>query len=292
VGHVDLYREIYQPLLMDVISVPSPDCYAREPGEDWEAHSRRMFAQMEATLERHADEVCAVIIEPLVQCAGSMRMYHPAYLALLRSACDRHGVHLIADEVAVGFGRTGTLFACEQAGIAPDFLCLSKGLTGGFLPLSVVLTGEQVYAAFYDEYASLRAFLHSHSYTGNPLACRAALATLDIFASDGVIERNRTLAAHLGARVAELADLRHVAEVRQHGMIAAVEMAREGDRARPFAWQERRGLRVYQHGLRHEALLRPIGNVVYFMPPYVIEPDEIDRLVATARAGIEAATCD
>ena len=292
VGHVDLYREIYQPLLMDVISVPSPDCYAREPGEDWEAHSRRMFAQMEATLERHADEVCAVIVEPLVQCAGSMRMYHPSYLALLRSACDRHGVHLIADEVAVGFGRTGTLFACEQAGIAPDFLCLSKGLTGGFLPLSVVLTGEQVYAAFYDEYASLRAFLHSHSYTGNPLACRAALATLDIFASDGVIERNRALAAHLGARVAELADLRHVAEVRQHGMIAAVEMAREGDRHRPFPWQERRGLRVYQHGLRHEALLRPIGNVVYFMPPYVIEPEQIDRLVATARDGIEAATCD
>jgi len=292
VGHVELYREIYQPLLMDVTSVPSPDCYLREPGESWEAHSRRMFAHMEETLARHAEEICAVIVEPLVQCAGSMRMYHPAYLAMLREACDRHGVHLIADEVAVGFGRTGTLFACEQAGITPDFLCLSKGLTGGFLPLSVVLTREPVYEAFYDEYESLRAFLHSHSYTGNPLACTAALATLDIFRDDDVIARNRTLAAHLGNRAGALTGLRHVAEVRQHGMIVAVELAREGDRHRPFDWQERRGLRVYQHGLRHEALLRPIGNVVYFMPPYVITLDEIDALVATARAGIEAATCD
>ncbi|MGB5104772.1 MAG: adenosylmethionine--8-amino-7-oxononanoate transaminase [Steroidobacteraceae bacterium] len=292
VGHVDLYREIYQPLLMDVIAVPSPDCHAREPGESWESHSRRMFAHMEETLARHAAEACAVIVEPLVQCAGGMRMYDPVYLALLREACDRHHVHMIADEVAVGFGRTGTMFACEQAGIAPDFLCLSKGLTGGYLPLSVVLAGERVYAAFYDEYANLRAFLHSHSYTGNPLACAAALATLDIFAQDRVIERNRALADHLGRACGELAGLRHVSEVRQRGMIVAVEMGRDGDRREPFDWRERRGLRVYQHGLAHEALLRPIGNVVYFMPPYVIEPDEIDRLVATARDGIEAATCD
>jgi adenosylmethionine-8-amino-7-oxononanoate aminotransferase len=292
VGHVELYREIYQPLLMDVITVPSPDCYLREAGEDWEQHTRRMFAAMERTLAERADEICAVIVEPLVQCAGGMRMYHPSYLRLLREACDRHGVHLIADEIAVGFGRTGTLFACEQAGITPDFLCLSKGLTGGYLPLSVVLTRDEIYAAFYDEYASLRAFLHSHSYTGNPLACSAALATLDIFASDDVIARNRALAAHLGQRAGELAELDHVAEVRQHGMIVAVELARDGNRQTPYAWQERRGLRVYRHGLAHEALLRPIGNVVYFMPPYVITPDEIDPLVATARDGIRAATCD
>ena len=292
VGHVDLYREIYQPLLMDVISVPSPDCYAREPGEDWEAHSRRMFAQMEATLERHADEVCAVIVEPLVQCAGSMRMYHPAYLALLRAACDRHGVHLIADEVAVGFGRTGTLFACEQAGIAPDFLCLSKGLTGGFLPLSVVLTGEQVYAAFYDEYASLRAFLHSHSYTGNPLACRAALATLDIFATDDVIAGNRVLAREMAEAAAPLAEHPHVGEVRQTGMILAIEMVRDKAARTPYPWQERRGLRVYRHALEQGALLRPLGNVVYFMPPYVITPEQIRRLAGIAAAGIDLATRD
>jgi len=292
VGHVELYREIYQPLLMDVITVPSPDCYAREDGEDWEAHSRRMFEPMAAALAEHAEELCAVIVEPLVQCAAGMRMYHPVYLRLLREACDWHGVHLIADEIAVGFGRTGTLFASEQAGVTPDFLCLSKGLTGGYLPLSVVLTREPVYAAFYDEYARLRAFLHSHSYTGNPLACTAALATLDIFESGGVIERNRSLAAHLGASAQVLAELEHVAEVRQTGMIVAAEISRGGDRRLPFPWQERRGLRVYRHGLEHEALLRPIGNVIYFMPPYVITPAEIDALVATARAGIEAATCD
>jgi len=201
VGHVELYREIYRPLLMDVITVPSPDAWAREDGESPADFARRAFEAMEQALARHADEVCAVIIEPLVQCAAGMRMHDPLYLRLLREACDRHGVHLIADEIAVGFGRTGTLFACEQAGISPDFMCLSKGLTGGYLPLSAVLTGERVYAAFYDEYANLRAFLHSHSYTGNPLACTAALATLDIFADDDVIARNRTLAAHLAARL-------------------------------------------------------------------------------------------
>src|SRR5262245_9203710 len=292
VGNVDLYKAIYRPLLMDVRTVPSPDAFAREPGVTEADHARRMFAHMEAALAEHHAETAAVIVEPLVQCAGGMRMYDPVYLELLRAACDRYGVHLIADEIAVGFGRTGTMFACEQAGIAPDFLCLSKGLTGGYLPFSVVLTGEAVYEAFYDEYSSQRAFLHSHSYTGNALACTAALATLDIFAEDRVLERNRALAAHLAARTAELASLPNVAEVRQTGMIVAIEMSPGGDRACGYDWRERRGLRVYRHGLAHEALLRPIGNVVYFMPPYVVEPAQIDALVATARDGIGLATCD
>jgi adenosylmethionine-8-amino-7-oxononanoate aminotransferase len=193
----------------------------------------------------------------------------------------------------VGFGRTGTLFACEQAGITPDFLVLSKGLTGGYLPLSAVLTGERVYEAFYDEYERLKAFLHSHSYSGNPLACSAALATLEIFRTDDVLESNRSLARHLGHRACELlGDLPHVAEVRQCGMIVAAELALDGNRLTPFDWRERRGLRVYRHALEHEMLLRPLGNVVYFMPPYVITPDEIDRMVAVARASILAATND
>src|ERR1700720_3736354 len=174
---------------MEVITVPSPDCFEREAGESWADHSRRKFADMEAALATHAHETCAVIVEPLVQCAAGMRMYDPVYLGLLREACDRHQVHLIADEVAVGFGRTGTMFACEQAAIRPDFLCLSKGLTGGYLPLSVVMTTADVYAAFYDEYVKMNAFLHSHSYTGNPLACAAALASLAIFDTDKVLDR-------------------------------------------------------------------------------------------------------
>ena len=292
VGDVDLYKEIYRPLLMDVITVPSPDCYAREPGESWAEHSRRKFAHMEAALARHAHEACAVIVEPLVQAAGGMRMYDPVYLTLLREACDRHQVHLIADEIAVGFGRTGTMFACEQAGIRPDFMCLSKGLTGGYLPLSTVMTTQAVYEAFYDEYVRLNAFLHSHSFTGNPLACAAARASLAIFRDDRVLEGNRALAAHLGERARPLADHPHVAEVRQRGMIVAIELTANKVSREPYPWQERRGLRIYRHALTRGVLLRPIDNVVYFMPPYVITPAEIDLMVEVAREGIERATCE
>lgn len=291
VGNVELYRLIYRPLLMDVITVPSPDCFEREPGESWEAHSRRKFTLMEETLERHAGEVAAVIVEPLVQCAGGMRMYHPVYLELLRAACDRHEVLLIADEIAVGFGRTGTLFACEQARIRPDLMCLSKGLTGGYLPLSAVLTTEPIYQAFYAEYTRLSAFLHSHSYTGNALACAAALASLDLFARDDVIAGNRRRSQLLGGLARELTDHAHVAEVRQHGMIVAVELVRDKRTGEPYDWRERRGLLVYTHALRRGVLLRPIGTVIYFMPPYVIEADEIRLLVEVAREGIELATC-
>ncbi len=287
VGDVQLYKDTYRPLLMDVVTVPSPDCYAREAGEDWEAHSRRMFAHMERALAEHADETAAVVVEPLVQCAGGMRMYHPAWLAMLREACDRHGVHLIADEIAVGFGRTGTLFACEQAGIRPDFICLSKGLTGGYLPLSVVVTTEDVYGAFYDDYTRLSAFLHSHSYTGNPLACAAALATLDIFESDRVIERNRALADRMAAAAAPLADHPNVAELRQTGMILAIELVRDRRSREPFDWRERRGLRLYEHALSRGVLLRPLGPVVYWMPPYVIGEDEVALLAEVTAEGIE-----
>jgi adenosylmethionine-8-amino-7-oxononanoate aminotransferase len=287
VGDVQLYKDTYRPLLMDVVTVPSPDCYAREAGEDWEAHSRRMFAHMERALAEHADETAAVVVEPLVQCAGGMRMYHPAWLAMLREACDRHGVHLIADEIAVGFGRTGTLFACEQAGIRPDFICLSKGLTGGYLPLSVVVTTEDVYGAFYDDYTRLSAFLHSHSYTGNPLACAAALATLDIFESDRVVERNRALADRMAAAAAPLADHPNVAELRQTGMILAFELVRDRRSREPFDWRERRGLRLYEHALSRGVLLRPLGPVVYWMPPYVIGEDEVALLAEVTAEGIE-----
>jgi adenosylmethionine-8-amino-7-oxononanoate aminotransferase len=292
VGNVELYKEIYRPLLMDVITVPSPDCYLRAPGVSWAEHTRAQFAHMEATLAAHAHESCAVIIEPLVQCAGGMRMYDPVYLSLLREACDRHQVHLIADEIAVGFGRTGTLFACEQAGIRPDFMCLSKGLTAGYLPLSAVLTTQEIYAAFYDDYAKLNAFLHSHSFTGNPLACSAARACLAIFRDEHVLERNQALAAHLGGRARALAEHPHVAEVRQRGMIVAAELAQDKTTRAPYPWNERRGLIVYRHALARGVLLRPIGNVIYFMPPYVVTPEEIDLMVEVAAEGIELATCD
>jgi adenosylmethionine-8-amino-7-oxononanoate aminotransferase len=292
VGDVALYKETYAPLLMTPYTVQSPDCYGREPGQSWAEHSRARFAAMEQTLAEHAGEVCAVIVEPLVQCAGGMRMYDPVYLGLLREACDRHGVHLIADEIAVGFGRTGTLFACEQADIRPDFLCLSKGLTGGYLPLSCVLTTNEVYAAFYDEYVKLRAFLHSHSYTGNALACRAALATLDLFERENTLENNRWLARRMAEAAAGLADHPSVAEVRQTGMILAIELVQDKASRAPYPWQERRGLRAYRHALSRGVLLRPLGNVLYFMPPYIIAPEEIRFLAEVAGEAIAVATRD
>jgi len=218
-----------------------------------------------------------------------MRMYHPSYLSGLRKLCDEFAVHFIADEIAVGFGRSGTLFACEQASVSPDFLCLSKGLTGGFLPLSAVLTKDGIYQAFYAEYNAGKAFLHSHSYTGNPLACRVALETLAIFRDEPVLERNRVLAAHLAKRLAPLRGHHNVADVRQTGMIAAIELVADKASRRPFPAVERRGLRVYLHGLQHGVLLRPLGDIVYFMPPYVVTEQEIDLLVDAAIAGIEHA---
>jgi adenosylmethionine-8-amino-7-oxononanoate aminotransferase len=290
VGDIPLYKETYRPLLLDAITVPSPDCALREQGEDCASYAARMFAHMEAVLQRYADEVCAVIIEPLVQCAGGMRMYDPVYLTLLREACDRYQVHLIADEIAVGFGRTGTMFACEQAEISPDFMCLSKGLTGGYLPLSAVLTTHSIYQAFYGEYTSLRAFLHSHSYTGNPLACAAALATLQIFDEDDVINHNRALAKTMGDAASPLEDHPHVGEVRQTGMILALELVKDKKGRIAYPWKERRGLEVYRYALDQGVLLRPLGNVVYFMPPYVITPEQICLLAKVAQMAVDRAT--
>jgi adenosylmethionine---8-amino-7-oxononanoate aminotransferase len=297
VSDVALYRKTYAPLLLTPILAPSPDSYEGEPGESAAGIAARRLAELRVLLERHAHETCAVIVEPLVQCAGGMRMYDPRYLVGLRQLCDEFAVHFIADEIAVGFGRTGTLFACEQAcpepgrraAVTPDFLCLSKGLTGGFMALSAVLTTTPVYEAFYAEYSAGKAFLHSHSYTGNPLACRVALETLAIFREEPVLERNRALATHLAQRLAPLRAHPHVADVRQCGMIAAVELVADKASRQPYRAEERRGLRVYLHGLRHGVLLRPLGNVVYFMPPYVITPQEIDHLVDVATAGIELA---
>ncbi len=290
VGDVALFTETYKSLLMDTIKVPSPDCYLRPEGVSWEEHSRLMFGHMEQALAENHQDVAAVIIEPLIQGAGGMRMYHPVYLKLLREACDRYGVHLIHDEIAVGFGRTGTMFACEQAGIAPDFLCLSKALTGGYLPMAAVLTSETIYQGFYDDYQTLRAFLHSHTYTGNPLACAAALATLDIFEQDNVIEANKALSARMASATAHLVDHPHVSEVRQTGMVLAIEMVQDKASKTPYPWQERRGLKVFQHALERGALLRPLGSVVYFLPPYVITPEQIDFLADVASEGIDIAT--
>jgi adenosylmethionine-8-amino-7-oxononanoate aminotransferase len=292
VGDVPLYKETYGPLLMNPVVAPSPDAFTGEPGESPREVAVRALQAMQKLLEEHHNTTCAVIVEPLVQCAGNMRMYHPHYLSGLRELCDRYEVHLIVDEIAVGFGRTGTMFACEQANISPDFMCLSKGLTGGYLPMSAVLTHDSVYQAFYHDYDSLKGFLHSHSYTGHALGCAAALATLELFEREPVIEQNRKTASLMADLVADLHDHARVGDIRQTGMILAMEMCQDKQTRAPFPWQQRRGLKVYQYALEQGVLLRPMGNVVYFMPPYVINEDEIRLMARTAIDGIHLATAD
>ncbi|MEW5943015.1 MAG: adenosylmethionine--8-amino-7-oxononanoate transaminase [Pseudomonadota bacterium] len=269
VTDVALFKDVYAPLLRHSTQMPSPDWRLAEPGEPAQDFAARRAQALETYLAQHHEQTAAFILEPLVQGAAGMAMYHPEYLRRAREICDRFEVHLIADEIAVGFGRTGTLFACEQAGIRPDFLCLSKGISGGYLPLSVVLTTDRTYQAFYDDQMA-RGFLHSHSYTGNALACRAALATLNIFEQDNVIEANRIKAARLTQAARPLADHPRVKNFRHAGMIWAFEVEGAGpDFSRRF----------YAEALAQELLLRPIGNTVYFMPPYVINEDEIAFLV-------------
>jgi len=291
VGDAGLFKAAYEPLLMEPLVAPSPDCFALPP-EQWDAHATDRLADMREIFANHEGEISAVIIEPLVQCAGGMRMYPPSYLAGLRALCDEFRIHLIADEIAVGFGRTGSMFACEQGGIAPDFMCLSKGLTGGYLPMSAVMTSQTVYEAFYDEYTTLRGFLHSHSYTGNALACAAALATMELFEQRDVLADNRLLAAQMLEAVSPMHDHAHVGDIRQTGMILAIEMVAQREPMIQYDWKQRRGMQVYQYAMAQGILLRPIGNVVYFMPPYVINSDEIKLMAKVAMAGIGLATRD
>ncbi|MFA7299903.1 MAG: adenosylmethionine--8-amino-7-oxononanoate transaminase [Sideroxydans sp.] len=278
VTDVALFRDAYGALIRQNATVPSPDWRNARKDESAEAFALRCADALDQHLQQHHTQIAAMIVEPLIQGAAGMAMYHPVYLRAARELCTRYGVHLIADEIAVGMGRTGTLFACEQANITPDFLLLSKGITGGYLPLSVVMTTDDIYQAFYaDETA--RGFLHSHSYTGNPLACRAALATLDIFEQDDVLNVNRAKAAFFNLIAQPLRSHSKVRNFRNTGMVWAFEVET------PYADFAQR---CFSLGLHHELLLRPMGNTVYFMPPYIITEEEMQMLVARTLTLIEA----
>ena len=268
VTDVALFKDAYGPLLRATQTVMSPDARQAAEGENAADVARRAAADVERLFTERAGKIAAIIIEPLVQCATGMAMHDPLYLKLVRELCDRHGVHLILDEIAVGCGRTGTFFACEQAGIWPDFLCLSKGISGGYLPLSIVLSRDEIYQAFYHADVT-RGFLHSHSYTGNPLACRAALATLDIFQEDHVLEANQARSRKLTEALSPLASHARTANFRNRGMIWAFDAV---DAAPGFS------RRFFTEGTRQELLLRPIGNTVYLMPPYILSDEEIAGL--------------
>lgn len=284
VGGVDLYNEVYQPLLLDTVRAQGPDCFRCPFKHHPDSCHAQCISFVEDQLRMHHQELTAVIIEPLIQAAAGMKMYPAIYLRRLRELCTQYDVHLIADEIAVGFGRTGTLFACEQANISPDFMCLSKGLTGGYLPLSVVMTTNEVYQAFYDDYATMKAFLHSHSYTGNTLACRVALEVLAIFEEEQYVdvvqdkgERMRKLALEA------FAELPFVGEYRQVGFVGAIELVANRDTKEPLPSEERIGYQIYKRALAKGLLIRPLGNVLYFMPPYIITDDEMQFMIQTTK---------
>lgn len=288
VGGVELYNEIYRPLLLDTIRVQGPDCFRCPFSKTPDNCSTPCLSFMEEKLSQHHEEISAIIIEPLIQAAAGMKMYPPSYLKNIKKLCLQYDVHLIADEVAVGFGRTGTMFACEQAGITPDFMCLSKGITGGYLPLSAVLTTEEVFNAFYDDYETMKAFLHSHSYSGNPLACRVALEVLHIFEEDHYLEKNQLKSTYMKKLASQIFNHHpYVGEYRQTGMVGAIELVKNKATKEPFPSEERIGYKIYQLALEKGLLLRPLGNVLYFMPPYVITDDEIKTMILTTNEVIE-----
>ena len=273
VGDVELYKETYEPLLIANMQVPVPKDQSIEAANE-------ALTVLEKVLKEKSSEIAAFIIEPLIQGAGGMHMYHPAYLTGARALTRQYDVHLIADEIMTGFGRTGKMFACDHAEISPDFMTLSKGLTGGYLPLSVVMTTDDVYQAFYCDYNEHKAFLHSHSYTGNPLACAAALATLELFEQNDIMGENEKKSAYIKASLQKFSALPHVKEIRQQGMVTAIEL--EG-----YSASERIGLKVYEYALTQGVLLRPLGHVIYFMPPYIISYEEIDKMIEVAYEGVK-----
>jgi len=283
VGDLDLYSKIYKPLLLNTFKAAGPDCFRCPYGRSRENCTAECFESLERIVEENAGEICGVIIEPLVQCAAGMKIYPPVYLQKLRMLCTKHNIHFIADEIAVGFGRTGKMFACEHAGISPDIMCLSKGITAGYMPFSLVVTTDDIYSAFYAEYTQLKAFMHSHSYTGNALACAVARESLRIFAEDKVLEQNEKKAVIMTDRVHTLAnDHWHVGEYRHLGMIGALELVEDKRTQKGFAWQKRVGYGIYRIALDKGVLLRPLGNVIYFMPPYIVEEDDIDLMIQVA----------
>ena len=274
VTDVALFKDAYGPLLRASQTVMSPDARQARDGETAEDMARRAAADVERLFQQKSEKIAAIIIEPLVQCATGMAMHDPLYLQLVRALCDQYSVHLILDEIAVGCGRTGTFFACEQAGVWPDFVCLSKGISGGYLPLSLVMTRAEIYQAFYSNDVT-RGFLHSHSYTGNPLACRAALATLQIFEEDDVLAANRVKSAKLTAALQPLAQHARVRNFRNRGMIWAFDAI---DATPDFS------RRFFATAVEHELLMRPIGATVYLMPPYILDDEEIAGLAANTLA--------
>jgi adenosylmethionine-8-amino-7-oxononanoate aminotransferase len=290
VGGVERFHAMFRPLLFEVQRLAVPDMYRLPPGVARSEALAYYLGQLEQLLAAHHERIAALVIEPLVQAAAGMLTHPAGYLRGARELTRRYDVLLIADEVAVGFGRTGSMFACEQEGITPDLLALAKGLTGGYLPLAATLTTDAIWQAFLGSYAESKTFFHGHTYGGNPLGAAAALATLEIFDEEQTLVHLRPKIARLAEHLARIAELPHVGDVRQCGLIAGIELVRDRATKEPYPWAQQRGMRVCDSARRSGVLLRPLGNVVVIMPPLAIGLAELDQICAAVERGIQEAT--
>jgi adenosylmethionine---8-amino-7-oxononanoate aminotransferase len=292
IGGIDIYHEVFRPLLFPTIQAPAPYCYRCELTEEHDCARCGLLClgELERLMAEYAGELAGLVIEPLVQGAGGMIVQPAGFVRRVRELCDRYGCLMIADEVAVGFGRTGQMFACGKEGVTPDILALSKGITAGYLPLAATLTTQEVYDAFLGDYRELKTFFHGHTFTGNPIACAAALASLDLFESERLLERLPEKIAYLGESLRELALLNHVGDVRQQGMIGGIELVADKESGAPYPWEERVGVRVCLEARKHGLFLRPLGNVIVVFPPLSISMEELRFLMDGITAAVRTVT--
>ena len=283
IGDCDLYTKIYKPILMDVVRVQAPDCYRCPYNKQREKCSCECFCDCEKQFEKYGSETAAIIVEPLLQGSAGMKIYPPLYLKKLRDICDKYNVHLILDEIATGFLRTGKMFACNHADITPDLICISKGLTGGYMPMAAVVTTDEIYNAFYDDYGTYKAFMHSHTYSGNPLGASCALGVLDILEEGNIQKHLLETSPYFNKLIKEkFLNLDNVGEVRSIGLINAIEIVKDKENKIPFNSKLRLGYQIYKKALQKGVLLRPLGDVIYFNPPLIIEKDDMDFVVDIA----------
>ena len=292
VGGIAIYHEVYSPLLFPTINAPSPYCYRCElsPEGNRERCGLLCLKELERLMELHAHELAGLVIEPSVQGAGGMIVQPPGFVKGVRELCDRFDVVMIADEVAVGFGRTGAMFACGKEGVTPDIMALSKGISAGYLPLAATLTTKKIYDAFLGAYAELKTFFHGHTFTGNPIACAAAHASLDLFEKDRLLESLQEKIAYLDERMQALLGLPHVGDVRQEGMIGGIELVLDKKTRQPYPWEERVGVRVCLEARKHGLFLRPLGNIIVVFPPLSISMSELKLLMDGIEASVRAVT--
>ncbi|RQW90212.1 MAG: adenosylmethionine--8-amino-7-oxononanoate transaminase [Geobacter sp.] len=291
VGGIDLFHGVFRPLLFPTILAPSPYCYRCESGGTGDdACERFCLKELERLMRTHGEETAGLVIEPLVQCAGGMVVQPPGFVKKVRELCDQYNILMIADEVAVGFGRTGSMFACEREGVTPDLMALSKGLTAGYLPLAATLATQEIYDEFLGDYSELKTFFHGHTFTGNPIACAAALASLDLFEKDTLLESLAPKIAFLEERLLELRHLAHVGNTRQLGMIAGIELVLDKKTKTAYPWEQRLGVRVCNEARKHGLFLRPLGNVIVVFPPLSITMEELEFLLQGIKEAIRAVT--